>query len=173
MSSLSQAATALKSAPTARYWIVVMLFIVTSFNYGDRRRCRSPVRKWPGISALIRWGMGYVFSAFSWAYVIGQIPGGWPARPLRLEARLFLVDLHLGRCLPCCRASSISSAGFGIIVALFTLRFLVGLAESPSFPGNSRIVAAWFPRRRGGQRYRFLTPPSTLPPLFSRRSWAG
>ncbi|SUH07314.1 D-glucarate permease [Salmonella enterica subsp. enterica] len=22
-------------------------------------------------------GMGYVFSAFSWAYVIGQIPGGW------------------------------------------------------------------------------------------------
>lgn len=36
-------------------------------------------------------------------------------------------------------------SGFGIIVALFTLRFLVGLAESPSFPGNSRIVAAWFP----------------------------
>lgn len=22
-------------------------------------------------------GMGYIFSAFSWAYVIGQIPGGW------------------------------------------------------------------------------------------------
>lgn len=25
-------------------------------------------------------------------------------------------------------------SGFGIIVALFTLRFLVGLAEAPSFP---------------------------------------
>lgn len=40
-------------------------------------------------------------------------------------------------------------SGFGIIVALFTLRFLVGLAESPSFPGNSRIVAARSRRRRG------------------------
>ncbi len=36
------------------------------------------------------------------------------------------------------------------IVALFTLRFLVGLAEAPSFPGNSRIVAAWFPAQERG-----------------------
>ena len=41
-------------------------------------------------------------------------------------------------------------SGFGIIVALFTLRFLVGLAEAPSFPGNSRIVAAWFPAQERG-----------------------
>ncbi|MBZ4231172.1 MFS transporter, partial [Mycobacterium tuberculosis] len=36
MSSLSQAATAAEKRTNARYWIVVMLFIVTSFNYGDR-----------------------------------------------------------------------------------------------------------------------------------------
>lgn len=41
-------------------------------------------------------------------------------------------------------------SGFGIIVALFTLRFLVGLAEAPSFPGNNRIVAAWFPAQERG-----------------------
>ena len=35
MSSLSQAATAAEKRTNARYWIVVMLFIVTSFNYGD------------------------------------------------------------------------------------------------------------------------------------------
>lgn len=34
MSSLSQAATAAEKRTNARYWIVVMLFIVTSFNYG-------------------------------------------------------------------------------------------------------------------------------------------
>ena len=33
MSSLSQAATAAEKRTNARYWIVVMLFIVTSFNY--------------------------------------------------------------------------------------------------------------------------------------------
>lgn len=30
------------------------------------------------------------------------------------------------------------------------LRFMVGLAEAPSFPGNSRIVAAWFPAQERG-----------------------
>ncbi|ETJ37374.1 glucarate transporter, partial [human gut metagenome] len=61
----------------ARYWIVVMLFIVTSFNYGDRATLSiagSEMAKDIGLDPV---GMGYVFSAFSWAYVIGQIPGGW------------------------------------------------------------------------------------------------
>jgi ACS family glucarate transporter-like MFS transporter len=35
-------------------------------------------------------------------------------------------------------------------MSLFILRFLVGLAEAPSFPGNSRIVAAWFPAQERG-----------------------
>jgi len=33
---------------------------------------------------------------------------------------------------------------------LFALRFLVGLAEAPSFPGNARLVAAWFPGAERG-----------------------
>src|SRR5207253_8114603 len=36
------------------------------------------------------------------------------------------------------------------IVMLFALRFLLGLAEAPSFPGNARIVAAWFPTAERG-----------------------
>lgn len=36
MNSVSQAASAVQKRTNARYWIVVMLFIVTSFNYGDR-----------------------------------------------------------------------------------------------------------------------------------------
>ena len=36
MSTLSHAASSAEKRTNARYWIVVMLFIVTSFNYGDR-----------------------------------------------------------------------------------------------------------------------------------------
>ena len=68
MSSLSQAASSVEKRTNARYWIVVMLFIVTSFNYGDRATLSI---------AGSEMAKGYVFSAFSWAYVIGQIPGGW------------------------------------------------------------------------------------------------
>ena len=36
------------------------------------------------------------------------------------------------------------------VYVLFALRFLVGLAEAPSFPANGRIVAAWFPANERG-----------------------
>jgi ACS family glucarate transporter-like MFS transporter len=40
--------------------------------------------------------------------------------------------------------------GGAVVVALFGLRLLVGMAEAPAFPGNSRIVAAWFPTGERG-----------------------
>ena len=36
------------------------------------------------------------------------------------------------------------------VALLFTLRLLVGAAEAPSFPGNSRITSAWFPTQERG-----------------------
>lgn len=63
MSSLSQAASSAEKRTNARYWIVVMLFTVTSFNYGDRATLSiagSEMAKDIGLDAV---GMGYVFSA--------------------------------------------------------------------------------------------------------------
>ncbi|WP_372436680.1 MFS transporter, partial [Pandoraea sputorum] len=42
---------------------------------------------------------------------------------------------------------------FGVgtaVVVLILLRMMVGLAEAPSFPGNARIVASWFPTKERG-----------------------
>jgi len=36
------------------------------------------------------------------------------------------------------------------VAALFTLRLLIGAAEAPSFPGNSRIASSWFPTSERG-----------------------
>ncbi len=47
MSSLSQAASGAEKRTNARYWIVVMLFIVTSFNYGDRATLSIAGWRWP------------------------------------------------------------------------------------------------------------------------------
>src|SRR5260370_18820235 len=60
-----------------RFSIVAMLFAVTIVNYADRATIAiaGPVlSKDLGLSAV---QMGFVFSAFGWSYVIGQIPGGW------------------------------------------------------------------------------------------------
>ncbi|ECK6864654.1 MFS transporter [Salmonella enterica] len=149
MSSLSHAASGAEKRTNARYWIVVMLFIVTSFNYGDRATLSiagSEMAKDIGLDPV---GMGYVFSAFSWAYVIGQIPGGWLLDRFGSK-RVYFWSIFIWSVFTLLQGFVDIFSGFGIVVALFTLRFMVGLAESPSFPGNSRIVAAWFPAQERG-----------------------
>ncbi len=133
-----------------RYWIVVMLFIVTAFNYGDRATLSiagASMTKELGLDSV---GMGYVFSAFSWAYVIGQIPGGWLLDKFGSK-RVYFYSILTWSIFTLLQGfvgslGSISNA----IIGLFILRFMVGLCESPSFPGNSRIVAAWFPAQERG-----------------------
>ncbi|EPN22107.1 MFS transporter [Pseudomonas syringae] len=139
-----------KSKPThVRYLILLMLFLVTTINYADRATIAiagSSIQKDLGISAVT---LGYIFSAFGWAYVAGQIPGGWLldrfgskkvyAMSIFTWSLFTLLQGYVGE-------FGISTA----IVALFMLRFLVGLAEAPSFPGNARIVAAWFPTAERG-----------------------
>lgn len=62
---------------SVRWFIVFMLFLVTSINYADRATLSitgDSVQHDLGLDSV---AMGYVFSAFGWAYVIGQLPGGW------------------------------------------------------------------------------------------------
>ncbi|MEB3753345.1 MFS transporter [Acinetobacter sp. MD2(2019)] len=133
-----------------RYYILAMIFIITAFNYGDRATlsmAAAPMSAELGIQSVT---MGYIFSAFAWAYVIGQIPGGWlldkyGARKVYFWSlflwSFFTILIGFTHVL-----GSISS----IVFSLFLLRFLVGLSESPAFPGNSKIAAAWFPTKERG-----------------------
>ncbi|PWW12700.1 MFS transporter [Mangrovibacter plantisponsor] len=149
MNTVSQMADNAQKRTNARYWIVVMLFIVTSFNYGDRATLSiagSAMAKDIGLDPV---GMGYIFSAFSWAYVIGQIPGGWLLDRFGSK-RVYFWSIFTWSLFTLLQGFVDIFSGFGIVAALFMLRFLVGLAEAPSFPGNSRIVAAWFPAQERG-----------------------
>lgn len=65
-----------KEVPT-RYLILLIIFIVTAVNYADRATLSiagTEVAKELQLSAV---SMGYIFSAFGWAYLLMQIPGGW------------------------------------------------------------------------------------------------
>jgi ACS family glucarate transporter-like MFS transporter len=136
--------------PTKIRWIIVaMLFFVTTINYADRATisiAASPLQSDLGINSIT---MGYAFSAFGWAYVIGQIPGGWLLDKFGTKKVLFwslflwsfftLIQGFVG-------FFNVATA----IVMLFILRFIVGLAEAPSFPGNSKVAASWFPNDERG-----------------------
>lgn len=138
------------SKPThVRYLILLMLFLVTTINYADRATIAiagSSLQKSLGIDAVT---LGYIFSAFGWAYVAGQIPGGWLLDRFGSK-KIYALSIFTWSLFTVLQGYV---GEFGVstaIVALFMLRFLVGLAEAPSFPGNARIVAAWFPTAERG-----------------------
>lgn len=132
-----------------RYGVVAMLFAVTVINYADRATLSlagPAVSKELGLNPV---SLGIVFSAFAWTYVIAQIPGGWLLD--RYGSRMvYLASLILWSLFTLLQGTV---AWFGAALAipvLFALRALVGAAEAPSFPANSRIVAAWFPAHERG-----------------------
>ncbi|PJG43678.1 galactonate transporter [Acinetobacter tandoii] len=149
----TSAAAAMPSRAThtkTRYYILAMIFLVTAFNYGDRATlsmAASPMSAELGIDSVT---MGYIFSAFAWAYVIGQIPGGWLLDKFGAR-KVYFWSLFLWSLFTVLMGfTDILGSTSTIIVSLFVLRFLVGLSESPAFPGNSKITAAWFPTKERG-----------------------
>jgi ACS family glucarate transporter-like MFS transporter len=128
---------ALQKVGRLRWGVLGMLFGVTIINYAVRAAlslAAPSLSKDLGIDPL---QLGLVFSAFGWSYVIAQVPGGW------LLDRFGAPRVYLWVIV----AWSIITVAHG---TLFALRFLVGLAEAPSFPANARIVASWFPARERG-----------------------
>lgn len=132
-----------------RYAIVALLFVVTSINYADRAilSITAPVlAKNLGIDAL---SLGWIFSAFGWAYVAAQVPGGWLLDRFG-SRRVYFASILLWSLVTAAQGLLVYSSGTSAIVMLFALRLVVGMAEAPAFPGNARIVAAWFPARERG-----------------------
>jgi len=149
--TLDRSAQAVARRSRARYGIVAMLFLVTAINYADRATLSiagPALSKDLGLDAVT---MGYVFSAFGWSYVIGQLPGGWLLD--RFGSKLVYFGSILAWSLFTMAQGGVSfltaTAGSAVVV-LFSLRLLVGLSEAPSFPANGRIVAAWFPASERG-----------------------
>lgn len=97
-----------KKGTHTRYLILLIIFIVTAVNYADRATLSiagTEVAKELQLSAI---SMGYIFSAFGWAYLLMQIlaAGCWISSARR---KFTLTVCSSGRCSPFCRVLSICS----------------------------------------------------------------
>jgi len=148
-----------------RLTVLALLSTGTMINYLDRTVLSIAA---PGIAHELRLGpatMGLIFSAFAWSYTGFQLPGG-----------LFL-DRFGSRLTYFLSVSSWAvftllqgfSSGLGSLLAY---RIGLGIAESPCFPTNSRVVAAWFPRQERARATSVYTVGEYVglaflsPPLF-------
>jgi len=145
----SPAVTSPERPTRVRYWILFFLFLLTTVNYADRATLSivgTDLSRQLGFDAV---AMGYVFSAFAWAYVLCQIPGGWLLDRFGSK-RIYFWSIALWSLFTLLQGCIGSLAPAVAVGTLFVLRFLLGVAEAPSFPANARIVAAWFPTAERG-----------------------
>lgn len=129
-----------------RWLMVVFLFVVTAINYGDRATLGIAGKSMSNELGFDAASMGWVMSSFGIAYVIGQLPGGWLLDRFGSK-KVYFFSILFWSIFTLLQGTVHFFIGAWALVMLFTFRFLMGLAEAPSFPGNSRITAAWFPAK--------------------------
>jgi ACS family glucarate transporter-like MFS transporter len=148
------AAALAESRSTNKSWGLIGLLAFTAFG---SYLCRTNVSV---AGALIMRDLGFsqidmgsLFSAFVVGYALFQIPAGsaadrWgTARVLGVAAFCWVVITlgiaSLGR-------PSLSTGAISAFTLLVILRFILGVAESPTFPAAARGVSQWIPAKYQG-----------------------
>src|ERR1700744_4183129 len=140
MSGTEQATPRLKTIQRAALSMLVVAGVV---NYIDRATlavANPLIRQELGLSIA---DMGYLLSAFLWAYAFAQLPTG--AMVDRLGPRILLT---LGLSL-----WSFAQLLGGLVQnfgQFFSARVLLGIGEAPQFPTAARVVRDWFNQRDRG-----------------------
>jgi ACS family glucarate transporter-like MFS transporter len=129
------------AAPTrTRYWVVIFAVSLAIIQYIDRVAISQAA---PFISADLRLTpsqMGWVFSSFTLAYALFEIPTGWLGD--RIGPRRVLMRVVLWW--------SFFTAATGWAwnwTALVVTRFLFGAGEAGCFPNLTKAFSTWLPTR--------------------------
>ncbi|MFT4021573.1 MAG: MFS transporter [Acinetobacter sp.] len=130
--------------PTKRRWFILLLLLfATTINYIDRVNISIAAPFLSKDLGLDKVEMGLIFSAFAWTYAVALVPAGYIAD--RFGARF-----TYGIALISWSIATILQGLAGTFIALFALRLIIGVLETPAFPSNTRAVAAWFPAQERG-----------------------
>ncbi|CNI65000.1 MFS transporter [Yersinia vastinensis] len=132
-----------------RYIILLIIFIVTAINYADRATLSIAGTEVAKALELDAVAMGYIFSAFGWAYLLMQIPGGWLLDRYGSK-RVYTYSLFFWSLFTFTQGFVDMFPVAYAAISMFIMRFMLGFSEAPSFPANARIVAAWFPTKERG-----------------------
>lgn len=142
-------------------WIAMGFLLITGLiNYADRSAlsiANGNIRTELHLSPL---QMGYLLSAFSFAYAFSQLPVG--ALLDRFGSRLML---GLGMAF-----WSFGQMLGGVVHGLtqfVIVRAMLGLGEAPQFPGGAKVVSEWFNRAERGTPTGVFVASSCISPCLA------
>jgi MFS family permease len=127
----------------ARYGIFVGLFVMMTINYVDRINLSMAASSIAATYQLSSIELGYLLSAYLWAYAASLVPIGlmvdrWGSRLILSAA---MVVWSIGGML----TGAVTS-----YPALIASRLVLGAGEAAGFPAGGRIIREWAPRSGRG-----------------------
>ncbi|WP_374190094.1 MFS transporter [Rhizobium rhizogenes] len=130
-----------------RYVALALITLILTLSTGDRATLSVAGPSMSKDLDLDPIAMGWLFSSFAWAYVIGHIPAGWVVDKFGVKYSM------LGGLIIWSVATALQgSVGWfsSAFTATLALRFILGIFEAPIGPGSGRVLAAWFPSTERG-----------------------
>ena len=134
------------AASRGRFILLRLALALSMITFLDRVAISSAALAIRGELHLTAVQIGWVFSAFTFAYAAFEIPSGWLGDvigPRKVLARIVLWW-------------SAFTAATGLawnFSSLLAARFLFGMGEAGAFPNISRSFAKWFPERERGSAH--------------------
>ena len=156
----------------ARYTVLVLACVLSVITFIDRvciSAAAPAIRQDLGLNAV---EMGWVFSAFTFAYAAFEIPGGWLGDVLGPRKVLMRIVLWWS-------AFTMISGLAWSFSSLVLARFLFGVGEAGAYPNISRSFLKWFPTHERGSAHGAVFMSSRVgaavaPPLVVLIiAWAG
>ena len=121
-----------------RYRVLGMLFLLSIITYMDRVCIGSAAVDMQRDLGLTDVQLGLIFSAFSLAYGVFEIPSGWMGD--RFGPRKMLTRIVLWW-----SAFTVLTGRVTGFYSLWVTRFLFGAGEAGAYPNSSCAIARWFP----------------------------
>lgn len=133
-------------ASRARHLVVAWILVAAAISYLDRVCIATAAPTIKADLGLTDGQMGLVFSAFTLAYALFEIPAGWLAD--RYGARMALARVVVWWSF----FTAVTGLAGGLL-SLLALRFLFGMGEAGMFPGAAQAFGRWLPAHERGRAF--------------------
>lgn len=126
-----------------RHWVIFLLVLHYANTYMDRVAISQAAPLLKDEFALSQTELGIVFTAFTIAYALFQVPGGWLAD--RYGPRKILTGI-----VSYWSVFTMLTAAAWNRTSLIVIRFLFGAGEAGAFPAATRAFSRWLPSTERG-----------------------
>ena len=134
--------------PTFVRWRILSILVLASFvSYTLRYNTSSAAPVMMADLGLNEMQWGWVMAALLTGYALFQLPGGMLGDrfgPRRLLSAIAVIWGVLTVATAMVPGTEFASTGV-ILVSLMSVRFLVGAAQAPVYPGTNPAIVSWFP----------------------------